>query len=184
MDDSNRRPAQHFGLDGSPGRINSPNVDIWIRRPREQRRDGVVVVSAASKLAIERHVEGRCKRDGVERNTGVRWPLESRNVGHDSGARQCQEKVPSTRAVDFQRKRPSAIVVTVADEVATEMPASGCPPFVAVTAPENSETTGGGGGAGGAGVGGADGVAGEEEPQAETNPHRMTASTRFMVGPV
>src|SRR5262245_52387077 len=95
-----------------------------------------------------------------------------------------RRKFPVLAPLIFSENAPPLSVVTVADEVATEMPASGCPPFVAVTAPENSETTGGGGGAGGAGVGGADGVAGEEEPQAETNPHRMTASTRFMVGPV
>jgi hypothetical protein len=89
-----------------------------------------------------------------------------------------RRKLPVLVPLNFSENAPPLSVVAVPVAVATEIPASRCPPFVAETLPENSEMTGG---VGAGGAGGAEGVAGDEEPQADTKPHRTTASIRRIV---
>lgn len=90
-------------------------------------------------------------------------------------------KLPVLVPLNFSEKAPLPSVEFVVVEVATEILPSRCPPFVADTIPENSETTGAGGVGGSVGAGGEDGVAGDEEPHAETKPQRTMASSRRIV---
>lgn len=91
-------------------------------------------------------------------------------------------KFPVLVPLNLSEKAPLPSVATVEVEVATEMLASRCPPFVAETLPENSETTGAGGGGGVGGAGGEEGVAGDEEPHADTRLQRTTTRARRIVG--
>ena len=79
----------------------------------------------------------------------------------------------------FSENAPAPSVATVRLVVSTEILARRCPPLVAETNPENSETTGAGGGVGGGtGVSGEEGVLGDEEPHAEKRLQRRTSRTR------
>src|SRR5258705_4909633 len=73
------------------------------------------------------------------------------------GPDKVTRKFPVLVPENLSEKTPLASVDTVAVEVATEMAASPCPPFVAVTLPEKFDKAGVGVGAGVAGAGGAEG---------------------------